>query len=212
MENIDNIKLYLPNWLEEFELVNFFEKHYRYIMLYGGRGSGKTYLIALYLILQAISKEKQRILCTRQFQASLKKSVGACLIMIIHSLGLRKHFKITNNEFVYKPNGSEFLFKGFDRNKDTIKGYQGLTHVWIEEADSLTQESWDLLKPTVFRSSNSESKLFSKECLIFFPCNKNFLQKNTHQLKVQPLIYQFPPILFCGSLPEKEKQLSFFPK
>jgi len=159
----DFLRLHLPAWLKEHDQPNFFEHHYSYIYLAGGRASGKTYIVALYLLLQAISKPKQKILCTRQFQESLKKSVGACLIIMIHSLGLRKYFKITNTEFVYIPNGSEFLFKGFDRNKDTIKGYHGLTHVWIEEADSLTQESWDLLTPTVFRTTKSEFSLFSEE-------------------------------------------------
>jgi len=159
----DFLRLHLPSWLKEHDQPNFFEHHYSYIYLAGGRASGKTYIVALYLLLQAISKPKQKILCTRQFQESLKKSVGACLLIMIHSLGLRKYFKITNTEFVYIPNGSEFLFKGFDRNKDTIKGYQGLTHVWIEEADSLTQESWDLLRPTVFRTSEYEFSLFSEE-------------------------------------------------
>ena len=159
----DFLRLHLPSWLNEHDQPNFFENHYSYIYLAGGRASGKTYIVALYLLLQAISKPKQKILCTRQFQESLKKSVGACLLIMIHSLGLRKHFKITNAEFVYIPNGSEFLFKGFDRNKDTIKGYQDLTHVWIEEADSLTQESWDLLRPTVFRTTQSMFALFSEE-------------------------------------------------
>lgn len=157
------LEIYLPSWLETHDQPNFFEFHYSYIYLGGGRASGKTFLIALYLILQAISKPKRRILCTRQFQESLKKSVGACLLIMIHSLKLRKLFKITNTEFVYTPNGSEFFFKGFDRNKDTIKGLQDLTHVWIEEADSLTQESWDLLRPTVFRTTENNFALFSKE-------------------------------------------------
>ena len=153
----------LPSWLKTHSQKNFFEKHYSYICLTGGRCSLKSYILAYYLVVQCISKPKQKILCTRQFHASLKKSVGQVLINIIEDMGLKKQFKITANEFIYIPNGSEVIFKGFDRNKDAIKGLEGLTHVWIEEADSLTKESWELIKPTVFRTSEKKAKLFSKE-------------------------------------------------
>ena len=155
-------KIWIPAWLKEHEQESFFEKFYRYIVVTGGRGSGKTYLVALYLVLQAITKPKQKILCTRQFHKSLQKSVGECLIKIIDSLNLSDQFKFTKNELKCK-NGSEFLFIGFDRNRDAIKGLEGITHCWIEEADTLTRESWNLLRPTIFRTLSEQPNLFSKE-------------------------------------------------
>lgn len=125
----------------------------RYKVLYGGRGSGKSWGIARILIMLAKSK-KIRILCTRQYQSSISMSVHKLLKDSINSLGLRKYFEVTRDT-IRCSNGSEFFFKGIQNNIDEIKSIEGIDICWVEEAQNVSKESWEVLCPTI-RKENSE--------------------------------------------------------
>ena len=125
----------------------------RYKILAGGRGSGKSYAIADCLLLLG-SKQKIRVLCAREFQNSITESVHYLLRQEIDRLGLNHLYSITNQSIV-GTNGTEFIFKGIRSNIDSIKSMAGITHVWIEEAHSISQFSWDVLIPTI-REPGSE--------------------------------------------------------
>lgn len=125
----------------------------RYKVLYGGRGSGKSWGIARVLILLAKSK-KLRILCTRQYQSSISMSVHKLLKDSIGSLGLSKYFDVTRDT-IRCSNGSEFYFKGIQNNIDEIKSIEGIDICWVEEAQNVSKESWEVLCPTI-RKENSE--------------------------------------------------------
>ena len=129
-------------------------KPYRYKIVYGGRGSGKSCGIADTLILNAINK-KCLILCGREYQNSIKDSVHSLLAQRIEALGLIKHFSITHNEITHLRTGSRFIFKGLRNNISSIKSMAGITHLWIEEADTLSAESWKIIMPTI-REEGSE--------------------------------------------------------
>ena len=130
-----------------------FEKS-RYKVAYGGRGSGKSWAFALVLVLIA-SSTQARILCTREIQRSIEDSVFRLLVDTINRIGLDSDFEITKNTIRHKVTGSEFLFLGLHRNRSQIKGIEGLTHVWVEEAEATSRESWDYLIPTI-RTDDSE--------------------------------------------------------
>ena len=125
----------------------------RYKVLYGGRGSGKSWGIARTLILLAMRK-KIRVLCTRQFQCSISMSVHKLLRDSISSLGLSSYFKVTR-ESIICINGSEFYFKGIQNNIDEIKSIEGIDICWVEEAQNVPKESWEVLSPTI-RKEDSE--------------------------------------------------------
>lgn len=125
----------------------------RYKVLYGGRGSGKSWGIARTLILLAMRK-KIRVLCTRQFQCSISMSVHKLLRDSISSLGLSSYFKVTR-ESIICINGSEFYFKGIQNNIDEIKSIEGIDICWVEEAQNVSKESWEVLSPTI-RKEDSE--------------------------------------------------------
>lgn len=126
---------------------------WRYKVLYGGRGSGKSWGIARVLILLAL-KSKIRILCTRQFQTSISMSVHKLLKDSIENLGLGAFFEITRDT-IRCSNGSEFYFKGIQNNIDEIKSIEGIDICWVEEAQNVSKESWAVLCPTI-RKENSE--------------------------------------------------------
>ncbi len=141
----------------------------RYKVLYGGRGSGKSVNVALCLIIIAI-KRKVRILCTRQIQISIKDSVHKLLKDLIYQYGFESYFEITN-ETIRGVNGSEFIFKGLKSSIADIKSMQGIDYCWVEEAESVTAESWDVLIPTI-REEGSE---------IWITFNPNMKSDETYQ-------------------------------
>jgi phage terminase large subunit len=119
----------------------------RFKVLYGGRGSGKSWQVARYLLIQAY-KQNTRILCCREIQKSIQDSVHRLLSDQISMLGLTDYFTIKNRE-ICGTNGSLFLFEGLHQNVTKIKSLEGLDYVWIEEGESITEKSWDVLIPTV---------------------------------------------------------------
>lgn len=125
----------------------------RYKVAYGGRGSGKSWSVARCLILLAM-RSKVRILCTRQLQTSIKDSVHKLLCDSIDAMGLSKYFDITRDT-IRCHNGSEFIFKGLQNQTNEIKSIEGINYCWVEEAQSVSEDSWNILIPTI-RQENSE--------------------------------------------------------
>ena len=129
-------------------------KPYRYKIIYGGRGSGKSYAVADALLFQTCQR-KCLILCGREFQNSIKDSVHSLLRQRIDANELSQFFEVTHDEIRNILTGSKFIFKGLRHNVDSIKSTAGITHLWIEEADTLSANSWRIIKPTI-REEGSE--------------------------------------------------------
>lgn len=125
----------------------------RYKVFYGGRGSGKSTSIAIALVMLAF-KEQKRILCTREFQNSITESVHQLLREAIENLQLEKFFKVTDRKITCI-NGSEFIFKGLRTNPDSVKSLQGIDICWVEEAQTISKASLEILTPTI-RNVNAE--------------------------------------------------------
>jgi phage terminase large subunit len=125
----------------------------RYKCLWGGRGSGKSTAAADALLIEG-ARRKCRVLCAREFQNSLAESVHQLLCDRIEALGLQDCYRILDSE-IRGPRGTQFFFKGLRHNVRSLKSIAGITHVWVEEAQTISQESWDILTPTV-RASGSE--------------------------------------------------------
>jgi len=129
------------------------DEQHRYKVMYGGRGSSKSWSVARKLILRAV-QEPILILCTRELQKSIKQSVHRLLKDQISMMGLAAFFDITDNSIKGR-NGSEFIFIGTKHNPEEIKSTEGIDICWIEEAHNLTEASWDIIDPTI-RKSGSE--------------------------------------------------------
>jgi phage terminase large subunit len=125
----------------------------RYYVYYGGRGSGKSHSIARYLICVALNAPT-KILCTREFQNSITESVYVLLKDIISQYELADYFHIKNSS-IDCVNGSTLIFKGLAHNIESVKSTEGVDICWIEEADKVSQNSWDILIPTI-RKPNSK--------------------------------------------------------
>ena len=125
----------------------------RYKVLYGGRGGAKSWGIARALLVLAASKPL-RILCAREFQNSIAESVHQLLSLQIAALGLSAFYDVQETKIVGS-NGSEFVFAGLRKNINSLKSFEGVDIVWVEEAVNVSKRSWDVLIPTI-RKDDSE--------------------------------------------------------
>ena len=126
----------------------------RYKVAYGGRGSAKSWSYARALLIQAAA-QPLRVLCTREVQKSIKDSVHKLLSDQIAALGLGGFYEVLETE-IRGQNGSEFLFAGLASHTiESIKSYEGVDRVWVEEGQSVKKRSWDVLIPTI-RKPGSE--------------------------------------------------------
>ena len=120
----------------------------RTVVLHGGRGSGKSWAVAAYLVLRA-SRERLFVLCARQFQNSIADSVLALLEYTIHQLGLGSHFEIGRTTIKCPATGSTFIFRGLSTNPQSVRSLEGLDVAWCEEAQALAEVSVRSLIPTM---------------------------------------------------------------
>lgn len=126
---------------------------YRYKAFHGGRGSAKSHSVAAALVTLG-AQRPMRIGCYREVMRSLANSVKRLLDDKIKELGLEAHYNSTQFG-IEGINGTSFLFGGLRTNPDAIKSTEGLDVAWIEEADRASQNSLDLLTPTL-RKPGSE--------------------------------------------------------
>lgn len=126
----------------------------RYKVAYGGRGSGKSWGFARALLMQGTEKP-MRILCAREIQKSIKQSVHTLLKDQIQALGLGSFYEVVETA-IRGINGTEFSFAGLATNTvESIKSFEGVDIVWIEEAQTVSKRSYDILIPTI-RKPGSE--------------------------------------------------------
>lgn len=140
-------QVYFPDKLKV-----LFEPH-RYKVLYGGRGGAKSWGVARWLLLDA-AKHPLRILCARELQNSIKDSVHKVLSDQVEKLGLAAEYDV-QQATIKSAAGSEFAFEGIRYNVGRIKSYEGVDRCWVEEAQSVSEHSWDILIPTI-RKPGSE--------------------------------------------------------
>lgn len=125
----------------------------RYKGAYGGRGGAKSHFFAEQIILRCVMRPT-RAVCIREVQSSIKDSVRQLLIDKINKLGVQAMFEVLDTE-IRGPDGSLIVFKGMQSyNAMNIKSLEGYDIAWIEEAQTLTQHSLDLLRPTLRREGS----------------------------------------------------------
>lgn len=160
-------------------------KKQRYKVYYGGRGGGKSWGISIALLILA-AQTKLRILCTREVQNSIRDSVHKLLSDCISKFKLDSFYRITR-EGIYGANGTEFLFHGLKHSVQTIKSLEGVDICWVEEAQRISNESWEVLIPTI-RKTDSEIWLSFNPNLETDPTYSRFLnepiRKNQLTVKV----------------------------
>jgi phage terminase large subunit len=141
------------------DVFQFLFRPKRYKVAYGGRGSSKSWSVARALIIRAC-ESSERILCVRELQNSISESVHRLLCDQINLMGLGSLFEIQQQGIYRRPydskdRGSEFFFYGIKTNPTKVKSAEGITIAWVEEAEKVSKNSWEVLIPTI-RQPGSE--------------------------------------------------------
>lgn len=142
---------------------------YNYLYAEGGRGSAKTHSVARFILYLA-SKHKLRVVCGREIQNSIEESVYTVLCDLIESFNL--YFDIQSRKLIHRVTGSTISFKGFrEQGSVSIKGLEGVDILWIDEAQSVTKPTMDVLIPTIRKEKSK----------VFFTMNRFMLDDAVHE-------------------------------
>lgn len=129
------------------EYKRLFDLDWREAAVYGGRFSMKSHSVARMVLIRARMK-KIRVACFREYQNSIAESSHQLLTDLIELYGMTD-FKITDNAIVNTQTGSDFIFKGLKHNEQGIKSIEGIDIAWVEEAQTVSKSSLEILTPTI---------------------------------------------------------------
>lgn len=117
----------------------------RFLVLYGGSGSGKSYFAADKLLVRAMKEDKHNILCVRDTGRSVTKSQFPLLEGEIKRWGLYDLFSINrsqgNERITFKANDNQLIFSGLD-DVEKLKSIYDISSIWIEEANEVSPEDF----------------------------------------------------------------------
>ena len=148
MLNGATLQIKTPRWA-----VDFVSKPARYRGAHGGRGSGKSHLVAEYIV-ERSAIECCDVVCVREVQKSLAQSVKKLLENKIQDLGVAHLFDVQRDQ-ILSSHGGRIIFQGMQNHTaESIKSLEGYDIAWVEEAQTLSQNSLDLLRPTIRKPSS----------------------------------------------------------
>lgn len=121
----------------------------RYKGAWGGRGSGKSHNFAQMSVVDCLAQRGTRGLCVREVQKSLKESAKRLIEDKIDAMGVRSQFGILASE-IKTPGGGLISFIGMqDHTAESVMSFEGLDWVWVEQAETLSARSLQVLRPTI---------------------------------------------------------------
>lgn len=122
---------------------------------WGGRGSGKSHFFAEMLVEECLLQPGTRAVCIRELQKTIKDSSKHLIEAKISKLGVSDRFDPINNE-IRTPGGGVIVFTGMrDHTAESIKSLEGCRIAWVDEAQTLSARSLQMLRPTI-RVDSSE--------------------------------------------------------
>lgn len=124
-------------------------------------------------------------------------------------MGLDGHFTILEKGITCNTTGSEFIFKGLKGVKNdasALKSFEGADICWIEEAQTVSRDSLETLKPTI-RKPGAEIWLTFNPKHSIDPVYKDFVIKPPHNAIVRQVNYSDNPWFLETSLPDDMAQM-----
>lgn len=148
---------------------------YRYFLLEGGRGGGKSQSIGRF-VLYLCEHYCLRVVCGREVQVSISESVYSLLVDLIRTNNLSS-FEIMSQKITHKVTGSTINFRGFrEQGAFNIQGMEGVDLVWIDEAQALTKQTLDVLIPTI-RKDKAKVFFSMNRHVVNDPAYANFVNR-----------------------------------
>lgn len=134
------------------KLLRLFAKPKRFKIAVGGRGSGKSESFAKVLA-GKVEAEGLRILCCREHQNTIEESVHNLIQRQIKTHEL-PGFDIQSSR-INHDSGGGFIYRGLARNPEGVKSIDDVDVAWVEEAQTLSQESIEKFTPSI-RAADGE--------------------------------------------------------
>jgi phage terminase large subunit len=146
-----------------------YEQH-RYKVFYSGRATGKSWALAQAAVYFMFTTQV-RILSCRMHMNSIRESNHKLVADSIERMGLTEFFEIGQYEIKCKKTSSTMFFKGLFNNFSSLKSIENVGICLVDEAESVTEEAWGYLIPTI-RSQWSE---------VWVSFNPRFVSDATYQ-------------------------------
>ena len=147
---MSSVQIKTPEWAEPFL------KPSRYKGVHGGRGSGKSHFFGELGIEAMVMNPNLRMVGIREIQKTLEHSVKHLMESKIEAMGVGHLFNIKDKAIESKHGDGIIIFQGMQNHTaESIKSLEGFDIAWVEEAQTLSQKSLDLLRPTI-RKPDSE--------------------------------------------------------
>lgn len=140
------------------------------LLLWGGRGSGKSYFAAQKVVIRCVSESNHKFLVIRRYSNKIRGSVYEQIEKVIYDLGFENDFIFnkTTLEIKHKKTGSRIVFHGLD-DGEKLKSITGITGIWIEEATEVSEEDFSQLD----LSFRGITKYYQQTILSFNPIDIN---------------------------------------
>ena len=168
----------------------------RYKVAYGGRGSAKSWSFSEALLIRGV-ESPTRVLCGRELQKSISDSVHQLLCDQIARLNLGYYYDVTNTSITGR-NGTQIGYAGLRHNATGLKSYEGVDICWVEEAQTVSKRSWEILIPTIRKECSEIWVSFNPE-LEDDETYKRFVINRPHDSIVVKMNWQdnpwFPEVL-----------------
>lgn len=173
----------------------------RYKIYYGGRGGAKSHNIARALLIMGMQKP-MRIVCAREIQKSIDDSVHALLSDLIKTYELGWFYEVQKKTIIGR-NGTEIKYRGLKHNTTDLKSLEGADICWIEEAENVSNNSYEIVIPTI-RKDGSEIWVSFNPKNPTDPTWTRFVQTQSDRMLVKKVSWRDNP--FFPQVLEDERQ------
>jgi phage terminase large subunit len=175
----------------------------RYKIFYGGRGGAKSHAFARAILVKGM-QQPLRVVCSREIQKSIKDSVHQLLSNIIREHGLDDFYTI-QNDAIKGANGTLITFIGLKHNVTGMKSLEGVDILWVEEAENVSSNSWEIAIPTI-RKEGSEIWVSFNTKNITDPTYQRFVAQADDRMLVKKVSWRDNPF-FSDVLNDERKKL-----
>jgi len=163
------------------------------IVVYGGAGSGKSYTVAQFLIIEKLlSNRNKRLLVTRKYNPSLRVTTWKLIHELLDEFEI-PYIENKTEQVLQLPRRNEIYFRGLD-DAEKIKSSE-FNYIWMEEATEFDYEDYLQLKLRLRRATNSVNQMY----LTFNPVagwtQKQFFEQESDDVAILHTTYVDNPFL-----------------
>ena len=192
----DTLKVRIPAKVFNKAFIDLLDDEHRYLVLFGGAGSGKSYFIAERYIYKMLKQKQFNLLVVRNTGKTNRDSTYALFRQILIKWDLYKYFKVNESDLRIKCNlnGSEIIFAGLDdveKLKSVTFSKGELTDIWVEEASEIQESDFNQLDVRL------RGKGVKKQIVLSFNpidinhwLKKRFIDKKDDNIKVMHSTYK----------------------